>query len=174
LRRHDLRRTDVIRKRSVAAVGLATAVVLVPLASAPAWADGGGTLTVSPSVVVETDDGGISLVVEGSGLPPLMGYTLYSDDMATACTGGDGLDGLEVAADYDGNFNTVATGFGCIPGNYCIEAAETMSPYETVENCFTVILPPLPTDPVGPPIGPPPGPPPPTGSIAPTPIAPAI
>jgi hypothetical protein len=161
----------VLRKRHLIAAGLAAAAAIIPLAAAPASADPGGpggpgggggpggpgggggygygNLVVSPNPVVEDDNGGVSFVLEGYGLSPLMHYELASPGLNAACTGGDTL--RDPQADYDGNFNIVESGFNCVPGTYWIVASENSSPYQSIATSFT-ILPPLPF------IPPPPGP----------------
>lgn len=151
----------MLGKRYLAAATIAAAtaamVAAAPLSALPASASGMdmgmGELTVSPSVLTETDDGGVSITIVGNGLPPLMGYVLHSAGLQAACTGGESLTGQTVTADFDGNFNAQAGGLGCAPSWYCVVASETSSPYQSIVSCFNVIDPPAPVPPV------PPGPP---------------
>jgi hypothetical protein len=124
----------------------------VPLVAAgTAQAQPVGALTILPNPAVADLDGHVSFSVQGTGFPSLMDLQLSSSSLDTACLGGTTLSGQMVTADLNGRFNTSASGYDCVPGFYCVSAAELSSPYQITLACLTVEAPSSPT-PTSPPI----------------------
>jgi hypothetical protein len=108
-------------------------------ASAPVAISSG--INTAPSVPAETDQGDVAFTVNGAALPPGMNLTLQSVDLTSACTGGNTLDGMKVATDFNGNFTTQVSGRACVPGTYNVDASEASSPYQTFATTVTIAAP---------------------------------
>ncbi|NUR27644.1 MAG: hypothetical protein HOV83_17680 [Catenulispora sp.] len=97
---------------------------------------GSGSVTVYASGA--NRNGNVSIIVEGSDLPPLMNLRLSSAGLDAACVGGNSLDGATVQADLSGDFNVVATGTTCIDGTYRVDVSEQSTPYQTFSADVTI------------------------------------
>jgi hypothetical protein len=130
----------MIRKRFVFAgivvAAAVTAVSLVAVASADAQPI--GAITVLPNPAVADSDGHVSFSIQGTGFSSLMPLELNSASLDAVCVDGNTWSEQTLKTDFNGNFNTVASGYGCTPGIYCLSAYELTSPYHSVLACLTV------------------------------------
>jgi hypothetical protein len=130
----------MLRKRLLAAAGIAVAAISVPFLALPASAAiPGAFLTVSPNPIVETDSGHVSFALYGSGFSPLMQVELSSPGLNTACRKGNSLH--DPIADFNGNFNISVDGDWCVPGTYWVVASEQSSPYQSMATAVTITPP---------------------------------
>ena len=93
------------------------------------------------SAPAETDQGNVAFTVNGMDLPPGMNLTLSSTDLASACVGGNTLNGMKVGADFNGQFTTQVSAKDCVPGTYSIDASEASSPFQTYSTTVTIAAP---------------------------------
>ena len=96
-------------------------------------------ITLKPGTVTESTSGTISFTVLGSCFPALIGVVLSTD----ACIGGNGVSFNPplTTADYEGRFNSAATGTGCTPGKYTVAASETQPPYNSFRATLVIRAP---------------------------------
>lgn len=107
----------------------------------PSTSPGTGGITTLPGAPAETDQGNVAFTVNGMDLPPGMNLTLSSTDLASACVGGNTLNGMKVGADFNGQFTTQVSAKDCVPGTYSIDASEASSPFQTYSTTVTIAAP---------------------------------
>lgn len=100
-----------------------------------------GYIEVTPSTVVEDDDGGVSFIVEGRGFPARMELEVHSNALDAACLSGSSLNGRTATANFNGRFNLAASGSECVPGTYTVEVSEQSTPYQTFIDELTIEAP---------------------------------
>jgi hypothetical protein len=116
-------------------VGAASAVVLLgaPLTfAATASAANVGHVSVAPTSVTATGNGGVGFNVHGVGLQPNEVYNISSSDLQFGCVTTNLP--LNVTTDFSGGINQAVTATGCPSATYHIVVRQVPSPHNT----FTV------------------------------------